>query len=117
MSMSSRLLRAAAPVELISLALLLVNLATVHWQAVASLFGPVHGCAYLFVIGATIHKSRAIGRRGSREPGSREPGSREPGSREPGSREPGSREPGSRGDVSEQSQVEGCIDGGNGSLS
>ena len=97
MSMSSRLLRAAAPVELISLALLLVNLATVHWQAVASLFGPVHGCAYLFVIGATIHKSRAIGRRGSREPGSREPGS--------------------RGDVSEQSQVEGCIDGGNGSLS
>jgi len=107
MSMSLRLLRAAAPVELISLALLLVNLATVHWQAVASLFGPVHGCAYLFVIGATIHKSRAIGRRGSREPGSREPGSREPGSREPGS----------RGDVSEQSQVEGCIDGGNGSLS
>ena len=102
MSMSLRLLRAAAPVELISLALLLVNLATVHWQAVASLFGPVHGCAYLFVIGATIHKSRAIGRRGSREPGSREPGSREPGS---------------RGDVSEQSQVEGCIDGGNGSLS
>ena len=97
MSMSLRLLRAAAPVELISLALLLVNLATVHWQAVASLFGPVHGCAYLFVIGATIHKSRAIGRRGSREPGSREPGS--------------------RGDVSEQSQVEGCIDGGNGSLS
>lgn len=58
MSMSSRLLRAAAPVELISLALLLVNLATAHWQAVASLFGPVHGCAYLFVIGATIHKSR-----------------------------------------------------------
>jgi hypothetical protein len=49
-----RLLRAAALVELISLILLLANLATVHWAPVASLLGPVHGCAYLFVIGATL---------------------------------------------------------------
>jgi hypothetical protein len=52
----SRLLRYAAPVELFSLAVLLVNLATVHWPAVASLFGPIHGCAYLFVIGATLRE-------------------------------------------------------------
>jgi hypothetical protein len=58
--MPSRLLRTAALVELISLALLLINLATVHWPAVASLLGPIHGCAYLFVIGATIRESPAI---------------------------------------------------------
>jgi hypothetical protein len=49
-----KLLRTAAVVELISLVLLLANLATVHWSPVASLLGPVHGCAYLFVIGATV---------------------------------------------------------------
>jgi hypothetical protein len=49
----------AALVELVSLALLLINLATVHLPAVASLLGPVHGCAYLFVIGATIRESLA----------------------------------------------------------
>lgn len=43
-------LRAAAFVELASLVVLLVNLATVHWPAVSSAVGPVHGCAYLFVI-------------------------------------------------------------------
>jgi len=52
-----RLLRIAAGVELASLVLLLVNLATVHWPPVASLLGPVHGCAYLFVIGATVQVS------------------------------------------------------------
>ena len=57
--MPSRLLRVAALVEFVSLFLLLVNLATVHWPAVASLFGPVHGCAYLFVIGSTVHDCRA----------------------------------------------------------
>ena len=49
--------------EFVSLALLLVNLATVHWAAVASLLGPTHGCAYLFVIGATIRESRATSTR------------------------------------------------------
>jgi hypothetical protein len=47
------LLRAAAIVDLVSLAVLLTNLATVHIPAVASLLGPIHGCAYLLVIGAT----------------------------------------------------------------
>jgi hypothetical protein len=57
--MPSRLLRNAALVELVSLALLLINLATLHRPAVAALLGPIHGCAYLFVIGATIRESRA----------------------------------------------------------
>ncbi|MEV4641630.1 DUF3817 domain-containing protein [Actinoplanes sp. NPDC049548] len=51
-------LRIAARVELVSLILLLANLATVHWAAVASLLGPVHGCAYLVVLGATLRESR-----------------------------------------------------------
>jgi len=56
--MPLRLLRAAALVELLSLILLLANLATVHRPAVASVLGPVHGCAYLFVIGATLQSTR-----------------------------------------------------------
>lgn len=52
------LLRAAARVEVASLALLLLNLATVHREAVSSLLGPVHGAAYLFVIGATWQATR-----------------------------------------------------------
>jgi len=59
----SRLLRGAALAEFVSLALLLGNLATVHWPAVASLLGPIHGCAYLFVIGATIRASAATSTR------------------------------------------------------
>jgi hypothetical protein len=51
-------LRIAARVEAVSLFLLLVNLATVHWSAVAGLLGPLHGCAYLLVIGATLKASR-----------------------------------------------------------
>jgi hypothetical protein len=47
-------LRIAAIVELVSLAVLLANLVTVHLPAVASLVGPIHGCAYLFVIGAAL---------------------------------------------------------------
>ena len=54
MTVPVKLLRTAAVVELASLVLLLTNLATVHWAPVASLLGPVHGCAYLFVIGATV---------------------------------------------------------------
>ena len=45
-----RLLRIAAPVEFVTLVVLLANLSTVHWPAVSSLIGPTHGCAYLFVI-------------------------------------------------------------------
>lgn len=54
MTVSFRLLPTAALAELASLILLLANLATVHWAPVASLLGPVHGCAYLIVIGATV---------------------------------------------------------------
>lgn len=47
-------LKIAALVELISLAVLLVNLAMVHNASVASLTGPVHGCAYLVAIGSVF---------------------------------------------------------------
>lgn len=57
--MSLTLLRAAAIAELASLAVLLTNLATVHLPAVASLIGPIHGCAYLLVIGAAYHLTRS----------------------------------------------------------
>ncbi|WP_250030321.1 DUF3817 domain-containing protein [Actinoplanes maris] len=48
------MLRVAARVELISLLVLLGNLATVHVPWVATLLGPLHGCAYLVVIGAAV---------------------------------------------------------------
>ena len=54
------LLRISARVEAASLALLLLNLVTVHWAPVASLLGPVHGCAYLFVIGAALYGARDV---------------------------------------------------------
>ncbi|HWC79223.1 MAG TPA: DUF3817 domain-containing protein [Pseudonocardiaceae bacterium] len=47
-------LRIAAGVELVSLIVLFANLATVHHQNVAALVGPVHGCAYLFVLIAAL---------------------------------------------------------------
>ncbi|MFE7096412.1 DUF3817 domain-containing protein [Streptomyces erythrochromogenes] len=53
-----RVLRIAAQVEAASLALLLVNLLTVHAEAVASLGGPVHGTAYLIVI-LTVRRASA----------------------------------------------------------
>ena len=48
------LLRVAARVEFASLLVLLANLATVHIAVIATLAGPLHGCAYLLVIGATV---------------------------------------------------------------
>lgn len=52
-------LRIAAGVEFVSLIVLLANLATVHWPAVSSLTGPIHGCAYLFVTIATVSEAQA----------------------------------------------------------
>ena len=52
--MTVRLLRVAAATEAVTLALLLVNLATVHVPAVAGAVGPVHGAAYLAAIVATL---------------------------------------------------------------
>lgn len=46
----NRSLPIAAGAELLSLVVLLVNLATVHVPQVASLCGPVHGCAYLAML-------------------------------------------------------------------
>jgi hypothetical protein len=54
------LLKVAARVEFVSLVVLFANLATVHWPAVASLVGPIHGCAYLFVIGAALRATRDV---------------------------------------------------------
>jgi hypothetical protein len=55
-------LRIAAGAELVSLTVLLANLATVHWPMVSSLVGPTHGCAYLFVIIATARHAQATKR-------------------------------------------------------
>lgn len=52
-------LEIAAVMELLSLAVLLVNLATVHLPQITSLGGPVHGCAYLFVVILTAWYPRA----------------------------------------------------------
>jgi hypothetical protein len=49
-----RTLRIAAAIEAGSLALLLVNLVTVHAPAITSLGGPLHGTAYLAVIALTL---------------------------------------------------------------
>ncbi|ARQ68589.1 hypothetical protein [Streptomyces marincola] len=45
-----RALRVAAAVEAGSLAALLLNLFTVHAEAVSSLLGPLHGTAYLVTV-------------------------------------------------------------------
>ncbi|MFB6989712.1 DUF3817 domain-containing protein [Streptomyces sp. NPDC056178] len=47
-------LKIAALVELISLAILLINLATVQNASIASLTGPIHGCGYLVAIGSVL---------------------------------------------------------------
>ena len=51
--MSLRLLTTAAAVELLTLVVLLVNLGTLHVPVVATLLGPLHGCAYLAAIVGT----------------------------------------------------------------
>ena len=56
--MPSRLLRIAARVEFGTLTVMLLNLATVHSEAVSSVLGPTHGCAYPLVIIAALRKSR-----------------------------------------------------------
>ncbi|WNM33576.1 hypothetical protein RKE30_25875 [Streptomyces sp. Li-HN-5-11] len=51
--LARRPLRASATIELVSLAVLLVNIAAGNAQEIAALFGPVHGVAWLFGILAT----------------------------------------------------------------
>ncbi|MCM6778691.1 hypothetical protein NDR87_34955 [Nocardia sp. CDC159] len=59
MGTSLRPLQIAAGVEMLSLLVLLLNLATVHYPAVASLLGPTHGCAYLVCIIYTFRRKDA----------------------------------------------------------
>lgn len=54
------LLRIAAHVELISLLVLFGNLLTVHAAGVSSLMGPLHGCAYLFVVIAAVRQAGGV---------------------------------------------------------
>ncbi|MGW6982362.1 DUF3817 domain-containing protein [Streptomyces sp. NPDC054932] len=54
---TSRLLRISAPVELVTLAVLLVNVGVLHFEALASVVGPLHGCAYLIVIIAAARET------------------------------------------------------------
>jgi len=54
-----RLFRVAAAVEFLSLLALLVNLATAHLPVITSLCGPIHGCAYVFVVVATLRAPTA----------------------------------------------------------
>ena len=57
--MPTRFFRIAALVELVTLIVLLANLATVNLQPVASVIGPTHGCAYLVIVLATWRNGRA----------------------------------------------------------
>lgn len=50
----------AAHVEIVSLIVLLTNLATAHTPAVSSLAGPTHGCAYLFVVVAAVRAAGGV---------------------------------------------------------
>ncbi|MFD0119897.1 DUF3817 domain-containing protein [Streptomyces virginiae] len=54
-----RLLRTAALLELGTMVVLLGNLGTFHLRAVASAVGPLHGCAYLIVLIATVREPQA----------------------------------------------------------
>ncbi|NYI05792.1 hypothetical protein [Allostreptomyces psammosilenae] len=56
-----RTLRIAAGVEAASLALMLLNLFTVHVEAASSLLGPLHGTAYLVVIATAWPAANATG--------------------------------------------------------
>ncbi|TWF94350.1 DUF3817 domain-containing protein [Saccharopolyspora dendranthemae] len=49
-----RALKIAAIAEALTLALLLVNLVTIHVPAISSLLGPLHGTAYLITIAAAL---------------------------------------------------------------
>ncbi|GAB3812225.1 DUF3817 domain-containing protein [Kribbella italica] len=52
-------LRAAATAEVVSLVILFTNVFTVHWPAVSSLIGPIHGCCYLLVVILTARTVQA----------------------------------------------------------
>jgi hypothetical protein len=55
-------LRISAVVELVSLAVLLTNMATLDTQNIAALVGPIHGIAWLFGVLATWRDPRGTPR-------------------------------------------------------
>jgi hypothetical protein len=59
LTVTTRSFRIAALAELVTLIVLLANLATVHLKPVTSLVGPTHGCAYLVIVVATWRTERA----------------------------------------------------------
>lgn len=52
-------LKIAAAVEAVSVCLLFLNLFTVHWPAVSSALGPMHGTAYLMTVVITLSTAGA----------------------------------------------------------
>jgi hypothetical protein len=59
---NTRVLTLLAVVEFGTLLVLLVNLATVHVPVVATLLGPLHGCAYIAAIIGTAMCARPMSR-------------------------------------------------------
>jgi hypothetical protein len=55
---TSRPLRVSATVELVSLTVLIVNMATANANAIAALIGPAHGIAWLFGVITTWRDPR-----------------------------------------------------------
>jgi hypothetical protein len=57
-----RALRIIGVIETVTLALLLVNLVTVHWRPLTSVLGPVHGFAYVTSIIVAVLISQGTAR-------------------------------------------------------
>lgn len=58
--MDLRLLTLLAAIEFGTLLVLLANLATVHVPVVATILGPVHGCAYIAAIVTTAVRAGLV---------------------------------------------------------
>ncbi len=58
--MSNRLLAVLAAIEFGTLLVLLLNVATVHVPVVATILGPLHGCAYAAAIVGTAMRTGPI---------------------------------------------------------
>ncbi|WP_323747190.1 DUF3817 domain-containing protein [Catenulispora pinisilvae] len=60
MTVPTGFFRIAACAELVTLVVLLANLATLRLAPVSSLIGPTHGCAYLVIVVTTWRNDRAV---------------------------------------------------------
>lgn len=75
--MNLRLLRVGAHIELASLIVMLVNLATMHLEVISSIMGPLHGCTYLVIVAAFWRSPEATTTQGrGADPGNRRPARR-----------------------------------------